>query len=53
MDEEYGFFIGCTIPLKLPHLEKAFRDVAGILDVKLKEMEGVLPADERVELQRN
>ena len=39
--EEYGFFIGCTIPLKLPHLEKAFRDVASILGVKLREMEGV------------
>jgi len=51
MTEEYGFFIGCTIPLKLPHLEKAFRDVAGILDVKLKEMEGVSCCPEPVSLQ--
>lgn len=51
MGEEYGFFIGCTIPLKLPHLEKAFRDVAGILDVKLKEMEGVSCCPEPVSLQ--
>ncbi len=51
MTEEYGFFIGCTIPLKLPHLEKAFRDVAGILDVKLIEMEGVSCCPEPVSLQ--
>ncbi len=51
MGEEYGFFIGCTIPLKLPHLEKAFRDVAGILDVKLIEMEGVSCCPEPVSLQ--
>ncbi|MFX0074289.1 MAG: CoB--CoM heterodisulfide reductase iron-sulfur subunit B family protein [Candidatus Hermodarchaeota archaeon] len=51
MAEEYGFFIGCTIPLKLPHLEKAFRDVAGILGVKLKEMEGVSCCPEPVSLQ--
>jgi len=51
MAEEYGFFIGCTIALKLPHLEKAFRDVAGILGVKLKEMEGVSCCPEPVSLQ--
>ena len=51
MAEEWGFFIGCTIPLKIPHLEKAFRDVAGILDVKLKEMEGVSCCPEPVSLQ--
>ena len=48
---EYALFLGCTIPLKLPHLEKAFRDVAGILDVKLKEMEGVSCCPEPVSLQ--
>ena len=48
---EYAFFLGCTIPLKLPHLEKAFRDVANILDVKLKEMEGVSCCPEPVSLQ--
>ena len=48
---EYALFLGCTIPLKLPHLEKAFRDVANILDVKLKEMEGVSCCPEPVSLQ--
>lgn len=48
---EYAFFLGCTIPLKLPHLEKAFRDVASILDVKLIEMEGVSCCPEPVSLQ--
>ncbi|MFX0174715.1 MAG: CoB--CoM heterodisulfide reductase iron-sulfur subunit B family protein [Candidatus Hodarchaeota archaeon] len=48
---EFALFLGCTIPLKLPHLEKAFRDVASILDVKLKEMEGVSCCPEPVSLQ--
>jgi len=48
---EYALYLGCTIPLKMPHLEKAFRDVAGILDVKLKEMEGVSCCPEPVSLQ--
>ncbi|MFX1407573.1 MAG: CoB--CoM heterodisulfide reductase iron-sulfur subunit B family protein [Promethearchaeota archaeon] len=48
---EYALFLGCTIPLKLPHLEKAFRDVAKILDVKLKEMEGVSCCPEPVSMQ--
>ena len=48
---EYAMYLGCTIPLKMPHLEKAFRDVAGILDVKLKEMEGVSCCPEPVSLQ--
>ncbi|MFX0002598.1 MAG: CoB--CoM heterodisulfide reductase iron-sulfur subunit B family protein [Candidatus Hodarchaeota archaeon] len=51
MKKELGFFIGCTIPLKLPHLEKAFRDVASILDLKLREMEGVSCCPEPVSLQ--
>ncbi len=48
---EYALFLGCTIPLKMPHLEKAFRDMAGILDIKLKEMEGVSCCPEPVSLQ--
>ncbi|MFX1338494.1 MAG: CoB--CoM heterodisulfide reductase iron-sulfur subunit B family protein [Promethearchaeota archaeon] len=48
---EYALFLGCTIPLKLPHLEKAFRQVASILDLKLKEMEGVSCCPEPVSLQ--
>ena len=48
---ELALYLGCTIPLKMPHLEKAFRDVASILDVKLKEMEGVSCCPEPVSLQ--
>jgi len=48
---ELAFYLGCTIPLKMPHLEKAFRDVASILDLKLTEMEGVSCCPEPVSLQ--
>lgn len=48
---EYAMFLGCTIPLKLPHFEKAFRQVANILNVKLKEMEGVSCCPEPVAMQ--
>ena len=48
---DYAFFLGCTIPLKLPHFEKAFREVASILGVGLKEMEGVSCCPEPVALQ--
>lgn len=48
---ELALYLGCTIPLKMPHLEKAFRDVASILDLKLKEMDGVSCCPEPVSLQ--
>jgi heterodisulfide reductase subunit B len=48
---ELALYLGCTIPLKMPHLEKAFRDVASILDLKLKEMKGVSCCPEPVSLQ--
>ena len=48
---EFAMFLGCTIPLKLPHFEKAFRQIASILDVKLKEMEGVSCCPEPVAMQ--
>lgn len=48
---EFSLFLGCTIPLKMPQLEKAFRDVASILGVELKEMEGVSCCPEPVSLQ--
>lgn len=48
---ELALYLGCTIPLKMPHLEKAFRDVASIMDLKLKEMEGVSCCPEPVSLQ--
>jgi len=40
MSYEYALFLGCTIPLKFPHLEKAFREISDVLDIKYKEMEG-------------
>ena len=48
---ELALYLGCTIPLKMPHLEKAFRDVASILDLRLKEMVGVSCCPEPVSLQ--
>ena len=48
---ELALYLGCTIPRKMPHLEKAFRDVASIMDLKLKEMEGVSCCPEPVSLQ--
>lgn len=48
---DLALYLGCTIPLKMPHLEKAFRDVASILDLKLSEMEGVSCCPEPVSLQ--
>jgi len=48
---KFSLFLGCTIPLKMPQLEKAFRDVASILGVELKEMEGVSCCPEPVSLQ--
>ena len=51
MEKSYAFFPGCNIPLKSPHLEKAFRDVARILGLKLIEMEGVSCCPEPVSLQ--
>ncbi len=37
---EYALYLGCTIPLKMPHFEFAFREIANILEYKFKEMEG-------------
>ncbi|MFX1593364.1 MAG: CoB--CoM heterodisulfide reductase iron-sulfur subunit B family protein [Promethearchaeota archaeon] len=37
---EYALYLGCTIPLKLPHFEIAFREIANILGYKFKEMDG-------------
>ncbi len=37
---EYALYLGCTIPLKMPHFESAFREIAGILDMTFKEIEG-------------
>jgi heterodisulfide reductase subunit B len=40
MSKEFALFLGCTIPLKYPHFEKAFREISKILDINYKEMEG-------------
>ena len=48
---EFAIFLGCTIPLKFPHFEFAFREVASILNVELKEMEGASCCPEPVSLQ--
>ncbi len=40
MSYEYALYLGCTIPLKYPQFEKAFREISKILDIKYKEMEG-------------
>jgi len=37
---EYALYLGCTIPLKFPHFEFAFREIANILEYKFREMEG-------------
>ena len=37
---EYALYLGCTIPLKMPHFEKAFREISKILGITFKEMEG-------------
>ncbi|TXT59027.1 MAG: CoB--CoM heterodisulfide reductase subunit B 2 [Promethearchaeota archaeon] len=40
MSDAYALFLGCTIPLKFPHFEKAFREISALLDITYKEMEG-------------
>ena len=37
---EYALYLGCTIPLKLPHFEYAFREITNFLGFKFKEMNG-------------
>ena len=37
---EYALYLGCTIPLKMPHFEFAFREIANFLGFKFREMEG-------------
>ena len=37
---EYALYLGCTIPLKMPHFEFAFREIANYLGLTFKEMEG-------------
>jgi len=37
---EYALYLGCNIPLKKPQLEVAFREVASIMGMTFKEMDG-------------
>jgi heterodisulfide reductase subunit B2 len=48
---EYALFLGCTIPLKYPHFEYAFREVASNLNIEFREMEGASCCPEPVALQ--
>ncbi|MGV9197456.1 MAG: CoB--CoM heterodisulfide reductase iron-sulfur subunit B family protein [Promethearchaeia archaeon] len=48
---EFALFLGCTIPLKMPHLEKAFREVMDVLGVNMQEMEGASCCPEPVAMQ--
>jgi heterodisulfide reductase subunit B len=48
---EYALFLGCTIPLKFPHFEVAFREVCKTLDIGLKPMDGASCCPEPVSLQ--
>ncbi len=40
MTEEFALFLGCVIPTRLPHIEKACRSVLDLLDIKVEEMVG-------------
>jgi len=48
---DYAFFLGCTIPLRYPHLEAATRAVCDILKIGLKEIEGASCCPEPVAIQ--
>ncbi|MBD3200072.1 MAG: hypothetical protein GF316_08655 [Candidatus Lokiarchaeota archaeon] len=48
---KFALFLGCTIPLKYPHLESAFREVSRIMDIELEEMKGASCCPEPVSLQ--
>lgn len=48
---EYALFLGCTIPLKFPHFEVAFREVSKVLDIGLKPMDEASCCPEPVSLQ--
>jgi heterodisulfide reductase subunit B len=48
---DYAFFLGCTIPLRYPHLEAATRAVCETLKIGLKEIEGASCCPEPVAIQ--
>ena len=40
MTKTYAFFLGCMIPNRYPGIELAMRNVAPLLDIELRDMEG-------------
>jgi heterodisulfide reductase subunit B len=40
MPKSYAFFLGCMIPNRYPGIELAMRNIAPMLDMELKDMEG-------------
>lgn len=40
MTDEFALFLGCVIPVRLPHVEKSARKVFELLDIKIHDMEG-------------
>lgn len=40
MTDEFALFLGCVIPIRLPHVEKSARKIFELLDIKIYEMEG-------------
>lgn len=40
MAKPYAFFLGCMIPNRYPGIELAMRNIAPILDIELRDMEG-------------
>jgi heterodisulfide reductase subunit B len=40
MTKPYAFFLGCMIPNRYPGIELAMRNIAPLLDMELKDMEG-------------
>lgn len=40
MTKPYAFFLGCMIPNRYPGIELAMRNIAPVLDIELRDMEG-------------
>lgn len=48
---EYALYLGCTIPLKMIHLEKAFREVMDVFGTTLKDMPNVSCCPDPIAIQ--
>jgi len=49
----FSLFLGCFIPVRLPHIEKVARDVLGEIGIELQEMEGYTCCPEPVGFRIN